>query len=159
MDGVRHSRTAQKVLLITVAAASLLILVSAIIIGSYMNNRLTSNEVIIGETKVAVKVADDVAERKQGLSGTKPLKPDTGMLFIFDELERQGIWMKDMKYPLDIIWLDDDKKVVHTEENVAPDTYPETFASTTPALYVLEVPSGFVAANHIKEGAVAAFSR
>jgi uncharacterized membrane protein (UPF0127 family) len=95
----------------------------------------------ISEVFFSVTVADEPAEWRQGLSGTRSLADQTGMLFIFAESDIYGMWMKDMNYALDIIWIDEDFTVVHIEENITPDTYPATFASPVPARFVLEVPA------------------
>lgn len=156
---VAGNRKAQKILLLTVVIVSFIILVSAAVVASFLNHRLEQREVIIGNATLLVEVADTPSERHHGLSGTPELKPDTGMLFIFDQLDSQEMWMKDMQYSLDMLWLDDDRRVVHIEEHLSPSSYPATVKSPTPARYVVEVPSGFVAAHHIKEGTIAAFSR
>lgn len=57
-------------------------------------------------------VADTPQKRQQGLSGREKLLPNTGMFFKFDTLEQQGIWMKDMNFSIDILWLDENCKAV-----------------------------------------------
>jgi uncharacterized membrane protein (UPF0127 family) len=98
--------------------------------------------ITIGNTEVHADVADTDAERIQGLSGRESLEEGRGMLFIFDTEARHGIWMKDMNFPLDIVWLDAGKRVIWVEKNVSPDTYPNAFYPKEPAKYVLELPSG-----------------
>ncbi len=104
-----------------------------------------------------VKVADSDKEREKGLSGTEKLPQKRGMLFIFDTNGFWSIWMKDMNYPLDIIWLSEQKRIVHIEENVEPDTYPQNFMPHVPAKYVVEFPANTVAKNSLKEGDAASF--
>ena len=115
------------------------------------------SKVIIGSTIVAVKIADTPAGREQGLSGSDPLAPDTGMLFIFPTDGIYAFWMKDMRYPIDMIWLSADKKVVYIKSHATPDSDPEHFTPDTPARYVLEVPDGFADANHLATGDQAQF--
>lgn len=100
---------------------------------------------VLGGQKFYFEVADETAEQTNGLSNRDRLLPNTGMLFVFDEPGEQCLWMKDMKFDLDIIWLDEDKKIVKIKENVSPETYPDTFCSEKPAKYVIEVNSGVVA--------------
>jgi len=64
------------------------------------------------------------------------------MLFVFENPGIHGIWMKDMKFPIDIIWLDKDMSVISKELNVSPDTYPQVFYPSREAYYVLEVKAG-----------------
>jgi hypothetical protein len=60
------------------------------------------------------------AKLAQGLSGRKELKKGTGMLFIFENLERHSMWMPDMNFPLDIVWLDETLSVVHISYGLQP---------------------------------------
>lgn len=106
----------------------------------------------IGSTSVQASVADSMAERIQGLSETPALPLDVVKLFVFGSGGEQAIWMKDMEYALDIIWADKEGKIVHIEKNIAPETYPKSFSSPTPAWYVIEANAGFVASSSIKLG-------
>ena len=106
----------------------------------------------IGSTTVDVSVADSVSERIKGLSDTPFLPEHVVKLFVFDAEGNHSIWMKDMNYALDILWLDKEGLVVHIEEDISPDTYPNSFASPVPAWYVVEANAGFVAQNEIKIG-------
>ncbi len=94
--------------------------------------------ITIGEEAITVAIADTHKKRVIGLSG----KEEQSMLFIFPQLDYYGIWMKDMLFSLDIIWIDESFMVVHVERNISPDTYPEIFTPERKALYVLEVPTG-----------------
>lgn len=98
----------------------------------------------MGAVSIVARVVASENARMQGLSGTEQLLPHEGLFFAFPHSNSQGIWMKDMKYPLDIIWLDDTFRIVHIAAMVAPETYPEVFMSPEPARYVLEVSAGIV---------------
>lgn len=91
---------------------------------------------------VCLEVAQTTEDRQKGLSGRANLKSGHGMLFVFDTPDTHGIWMKDMKFPIDIVWLDESKRVVSIEKSVSPDSYPEIFKPTEPSLYVIELNSG-----------------
>lgn len=106
----------------------------------------------IGDHNLVATVADSPLERQRGLSGTTFLNNKNGMLFKFDVADEHGIWMKDMLIPIDIIWIDEQNRVVSIKENVSPDTYPMVFKPDAPAKYVLEVTAGYVATNKIKIG-------
>lgn len=56
----------------------------------------------------------------RGLSGRPSLAKGTGMLFIFDTLERQKMWMPDMNFPLDVVWLDETLSVIHISYGLQP---------------------------------------
>jgi hypothetical protein len=110
----------------------------------------------IGRISMQASIADTDAERAQGLSDTPYIPIGIAKVFIFDTAEKWSFWMKDMNYPIDIFWLDENGYVVHVVENVAPETYPEmSFVPPVPAKYVIETKSGFAAENNIGVGAVA----
>lgn len=106
----------------------------------------------IGSTTVEASVADSLPERIQGLSGTPFLPDNVVKLFVFGSPGSHSIWMKDMQYSLDILWLDEAGLVVHIEEDIAPETFPDSFSSPIPAWYVLEANAGFVAQHSINVG-------
>ncbi len=92
--------------------------------------------------KVEVMVKDE--DRAMGLMFRPTLPADQGMLFIFERSDFHGIWMKNCKFPIDILWLDDQKAVVHLEES-APyckaDPCP-VYQTLRRASYVLELNAG-----------------
>ena len=96
---------------------------------------------VIGKQVLNVSVADTPEKREQGLSGTASLTDKQGMLFVFDSPNRPSFWMKDMNYSLDIIWIDENKKIVGVSENLDPSSYPHTFSPLMPVMYALEVPA------------------
>lgn len=106
------------------------------------------------EKEISLIVADTDETRTRGLSGKRSLPRDSAMLFVFPELGEHGIWMKDMNFSIDIIWLDQEKKIVHIEERISPETYPEIFYSKKKAMYVIETIAGFVAKNGLKIGQI-----
>ena len=106
----------------------------------------------IGGQKIQVELAVTVAERTQGLSGRQSLDEGTGLLFIFDKSGQYPFWMKDMNFPIDIIWLGEDFRIVSIEKNVSPKSYPKTFGGDKEARYVLEVVAGFSEMNNLKVG-------
>ncbi len=90
--------------------------------------------------------------RERGLSNTKSLPDNTAMLFVFDEPDKYGIWMKDMKFPIDIMWMDDSHRIVYQKENVSPNTFPEIFSPNEKILYILEANAGFMKRNNLSVG-------
>jgi hypothetical protein len=79
------------------------------------------------------------------------------MLFVFDKEGYYGFWMKEMNFPIDIAWLDKDKKITLIEKNVLPETYPQIFNPKSKNLYVLETKAGFFEKFGIKIGDFAEF--
>jgi len=106
---------------------------------------------IAGQT-FNTEIANTEETRKRGLSGRSALAADEAMLFVFDKPAAYAFWMKDMKFSIDIIWIDADKRVVHIEKSVSPDTYPAGFAPSRDALYVFEVRAGTADRLKIKQG-------
>src|ERR1035437_7103439 len=96
--------------------------------------------------------ATSTEDQEKGLGGRDSLPQNTGMLFVFDMPDTYGFWMKDMHFPIDIIWLNKDMMVTYVAQNVSPASYPEVFKPETPSLYVLEVNSGYTKANTIGVG-------
>ncbi|MES2470771.1 MAG: DUF192 domain-containing protein [Patescibacteria group bacterium] len=96
---------------------------------------------------IKFEIVDTPALRQKGLSDKESLAPGTGMLFVFDSPSKYSFWMKDMNFPIDIIWLDENFVVVDIKTNVSPSTYPDSFAPSAPSLYVIELNAG-VAEQH-----------
>jgi uncharacterized membrane protein (UPF0127 family) len=88
------------------------------------------------------------AEKQKGLGDTVTMPHDQGMIFLSDNGSYQCFWMKDMQFPIDIIWLDAGKKVKFIENNVQPNTYPKTFCHN--AKYVIELNAGETVTSNLK---------
>jgi uncharacterized membrane protein (UPF0127 family) len=104
-------------------------------------------QISVPKGKLFVEVVDTKESREQGLSGRTGLMDDEGMLFVFDVPGRYGFWMKDMLFPLDLVWINQDGVVVHIERNATPESYfnfkpPHTFVNGPDAKYVLEIKAG-----------------
>jgi uncharacterized membrane protein (UPF0127 family) len=113
--------------------------------------------VLFSDSTFSVAVSRTTAELRKGLSGSDPLLSGQGMLFVFPEDGRYGIWMKDMNYPIDVLWLSSDKKVVHIREGFLPSSFPEVEHPSSSARYVLELSAGSVRRSGIKIGSEAWF--
>lgn len=87
-------------------------------------------------------IAKTPSTRERGLSGYTAIAADQGMLFIFPKSEEVGFWMKDMDFPIDIVWMDKNKKVTGVSKNISPKTYPKTFPSPGNVQFVLELNAG-----------------
>lgn len=110
-------------------------------------------EVKIGNAVFKVEIADTPAARALGLSGREFLKPDAGMLFIFAEADIQKFWMKDMEFPIDIIWIRDNKiigMIIGAEPEAGSDYI--IYTSPEPADMVLEINAGAAIKNGINVG-------
>ena len=144
-----------------------ILLIVLIVLAVFWNKSAQNSENVKKTLKIDgitlnIEIVDTDATREQGLSGKDGLAENEGMLFVFDTEGYYGFWIKDMKFAIDIAWLNKDKKITHIEKNVSPETYPKIFyAFKTDApvlsLYVLETSSGFLAENNIQIGDFVAF--
>lgn len=98
---------------------------------------------VLGNKEFQTEVLSDDISRAKGLSGRKSLCSYCSVLFIFKNEGKYRFWMKEMNFPIDIIWLDKDQKIIYRRENVKPETFPETFGPLEEdSLYVIEVNEG-----------------
>jgi uncharacterized membrane protein (UPF0127 family) len=108
----------------------------------------------VGDASVRVEVAADEASRERGLSGRDALAPDAGMLFVLAG-DRPAFWMRGMRFPLDIVWIDG-RRVVDVTANVPPPTAAAgtlpTYSPRRPANRALEVNAGWAARHGVRRG-------
>ncbi len=100
-------------------------------------------------------IADSLPKKMLGLMYREGIKPDEGMIFNFGRTGRYDIWMLNMKFPIDIIWLDKDANII----KIAADAQPchsmlscKAYASPGNAMYVVELASGTAKAGGMAEG-------
>ena len=97
--------------------------------------------IVIGETSFSVEIAESDDERRVGLMNRESIPQNYGMWFVFPKTVQEDFWMKDTQVPLDIIFVDEDMKVVDVIKNAPPEST-ELLSSKVPYRYVLEVNSG-----------------
>lgn len=96
-----------------------------------------------GAARVPVEVVSRSETRDKGLSDRDSLPLGEGMLFVFDSDSEYCFWMKNMHFPLDMVWLNSRKEVVYIAHNARPEGFPkEVFCPDTAARYVIEVNAG-----------------
>ena len=107
-----------------------------------------------GTTRFVVEIVQTEADLARGLSGRPALAPGHGMLFVFTAPGRHGIWMPDMRFPIDILWIQRERVVdIKREAPVPTPGVPlEVYRPREDADLVLEVPSGFSDAQGIRIG-------
>lgn len=110
----------------------------------------------LNEKKFQFELVNTAGSRTQGLSGRQKIGTD-GMLFVFFESGYHGIWMKEMEFDLDLIWLDESGKIIDLDLLLpAPKTANlndlPVYQPSLPASMVLEVPAGFVQKHQIQVG-------
>ncbi len=112
-------------------------------------------EVTVNGVQLVADVASTGEQRGKGLAIKDTLAENESMLFVFPEPDDYRFWMKDMKFPIDIIWIDDDKEVVHIEHSLepcAPVSFCPTYQPDRDALYVLETVAGFAQKYNVTDG-------
>lgn len=103
----------------------------------------------INKKEIELLLALKSEEIIKGLSGKKSLEENQGMLFVFEKPDRYGFWMKEMNFPIDIIWIDKNYKIIEITKNIKPDSYPKIFRPKKPAKFVLETNIGLADKNKI----------
>jgi len=147
--------------LVTVAVLTAIFSTAFVFIASPKNSLDAFNkqtvDLQVGAAEIKTEVVKTSADLERGLSGRKSLNDGEGMLFAFDDYKVRTFWMKDMKFPLDIIWISDGL-IIGADKNLPPegDTPQKTYSSPGPANQVLEVPAGWLDKNGIKVGDVVA---
>lgn len=138
----------------TVAAIVVLIAVIALISGFK-----GKNEVCFEEKCFEVEIPPTLDEKRIGLSKYDSLEEGKGMLFVFDEEKIYPFWMKDMKFSIDIIWMNADKEVVYIWDNAVPcgEICPIIDPKES-GMYVLEVNAGLAEKYDIGVGDSARFN-
>jgi uncharacterized protein len=106
-----------------------------------------------GESVVSVDVAvaDDDHSRSEGLMDVKELPENAGMLFIFEDEAERSFWMANTPLSLDIIFVNEQMEIIRIHRNTVPYSH-ENVVSEGPAMYVVEVNSGFTLRHDITEG-------
>lgn len=99
---------------------------------------------ILGGETFSVMIAGTEEEQERGLGGLSGLGASEAMVFPYEVSDYYGFWMKGMEFSIDIVWLDENSKIVHVEENVSPETYPKIFFPPTPARSVAEFSAGTI---------------
>lgn len=110
---------------------------------------------------VDVEIAANDELRAQGLMFRDRLAPDAGMLFIFAEPGEHSFWMRNTRIPLDMIWLDGERRIIHVEPDVPPcvaDPCP-SYGPEKSSSYVLELAAGEAAKHVLREGDVLRFEK
>jgi uncharacterized membrane protein (UPF0127 family) len=130
----------------------ILILVATLLLNYQQYGFGRGKVVIDGQVEVTVEIAASEATRERGLSGRVTLVDDSGMLFLFNAPARYTFWMKEMRFPIDVLWIRDGK-IVDLAFNIQPlesDQTATRFSPLYPADAVLEVPAGFAARHGLR---------
>jgi len=127
--------------------AALVVLIAATFsIGLVLLRPPNTVMIVIRGVVLHVELAKTPSDQERGLSGRDSMSLNRGMLFVFQRESPWGFWMKDMRFSLDIIWFDSNRKIIFIEENLPPCSpqYCPVYTPTASAMFVLEVNAGFV---------------
>ena len=110
---------------------------------------------IVDNYKILVDIALTDKQVQDGLAIKNSLNENEGMLFFLGEPRKASFWMKNMKFPIDIIWLDENFSIVHVEKELQPCEsvfYCKSYKPNSEALYVLETIAGFTKNHNMQIG-------
>lgn len=115
-----------------------------------------TGKLLIKNQQFTYETADTPAQQAKGLGGRGFMVADHAMLFRFPATGKQCFWMKDMRFNLDIIWVNQDRRIVHIEPNLSPDTYPQSYCADN-TQYVVETNAGVSQQLNLKIGDTVTF--
>jgi hypothetical protein len=101
--------------------------------------------------KIDIEIADNEYERQLGLMNRESMEEMQGMLFIFSDERLQSFWMLNTLFSLDMIFINSNKEIVTIHKNTKP-LSEQSYPSSKPAQYVLEMNAGFTDTHNIKLG-------
>lgn len=141
------------------ARAVVLIVLAVAVIGGVLMFSGDKDEIIIvtfpSGTAIEAEVADTPEKQLFGLAFRESLPPDRGMLYIFDTSDRHKVRTKGFTFPVDVIWADESRHVVHLVERALPcekDPCPAYGPPPENARYVIETEAGFIAREKLSTG-------
>lgn len=143
----------KKILIVLIITIISIIII--IVINSFTKPKQAT--VTIRNQSFIVEVADTDDKRTKGLSGRENLEENRGMLFVFEKPDLYSFWMKEMKFPIDILFIKNDK-IITIHQNVPPpkNNVPlyqlPLYKPKETANYVLEINTGLSQKYNFKEG-------
>jgi uncharacterized membrane protein (UPF0127 family) len=144
---------------ITLIVASAVFIIGYIAIKKPTYTVNQPKKVKIKEIEISVEIADTMLKRAQGLMFRESLPENSGMLFIFQKKGVYPFWMANTKIPLDIIWIDENLKIVYISENTpsckksgVAQSLCTQYNPKVPALYVLEINANWCKKNRVGVG-------
>ncbi len=140
--------------MIFLIAAILLILIIVFMCFWFLKNKMKIVKICFNEHCFLAEVAKTKAQRMKGLMFRENLPSDKAMFFVFEQPSVHNFWMKNCKIPLDIIWLDENYKVVAISPNNQPCGKGDcpSIQPSVLAKYVLEINAGLASQSGFSEG-------
>ncbi len=147
-----------------VAIALIIIVVIAVVVTLLVVNRSNPANLITvlklgsGTSAEAVYKLEKVTtpqDQAEGLSGRTGLAPRTGMLFDYNQTTQRCMWMKDMKFNIDIVWFDENGRISSIVNDLSPATYPQSYCAD--GRTVVELPTGTAKTYGLRVGQIVKF--
>lgn len=130
-------------------------LLSLVIVSVSVAQSSEFTSIKVGSANLLVEVADDPDKRQKGLMFRTALEKNKGMLFVFEKEEPLSFWMKNTFIPLSIGYFNKKKELIEVMDMVpvrSSSEKPNSYASSAPAMYALEVNRGWFSENKIRPG-------
>ncbi len=142
-----------KRLILFIAIGATLVLLSQTWMASNDTKSIQRAEIVFPNSeRIYAELAVTQKQKRQGLSGRESMLVSEGMLFMYGTEEKPSYWMKDMHFPIDIIWLRNGE-IIDIHKNLQPESPARTLYTPSEAIdQVLEVNSGLVEEFQLKEG-------
>lgn len=142
--------------------ATFLLLAAVVLLGRMFERvdraqNLPISSISIDGHHLMAMIADDDQERLVGLSGRNSLPKGQALILSHAKPTSGGIWMKDMKISIDVLWVTADGKVVGLIKELRPESYPKVYYSSIPVTTVVELPAGYIEAHKIHYGSTLRF--
>jgi len=118
--------------------------------------RVGSTSAVLGGQQLRLYIADTDEERAAGLKGFDGLANGEAMLFIYPDSKPRTFVMRDVAFPIDVVFIGEDGLVAAVEPLDPGES--RTVQSPGPSTYVLELPQEWAEANNIRPGAVFEYS-
>lgn len=131
--------------------AAIAILVAAVLLVNRVI-RTDYKHAKIGDATYMLEVADTQDKQQNGLSGRDGLSANTGMLFDFKRDGDWRMWMLQMRFAIDIAWLNSDGKIIYIKHSAQPAEFPEKYYADRPSRFVIEVAAGTFKQHGIAAG-------
>lgn len=136
----------------TLLLSALVVVLAVLVILVFAVHRDTPKTVNmkLSHGELTLETASTESEQEKGLGGRASMPQDHGMLFVFGSEAQQCFWMKDTRFPLDMVWLDASKHIRAIENDVMPDSYPHVYCHE--GKYVIELNAGAADRNNLVVG-------
>lgn len=142
----------RNLILVLIGGAILLVGTLVLVSEKSNSNTPTTTKILLPTETLTATILDTPVAAQKGLSGQTSLPSKQAVLMVFPEPGRYGIWMPEMKFPIDVIWLDQNQTIVYLIPNMSPNSYPQTFYPTKPAKFILEANIKTIENNHLQLG-------